>query len=368
MRSQQTTDVLIVGAGVIGLSLAWELSRRGIRAAILERGEVGREASWAGAGMIPPRISAHPGAETAAPLQNLLTLSRDLHPRWSAALREQSGIDNEYQRCGAWYLAADDAESHSLRSEANAWQATGENVRWHTAAELPPLLSAGWQAGFFAADEAQIRNPRHLRALHSAALARGVHIETHTAPHSIVQYGNRSIEVRTDTGRWSAAHLCLCGGAWSASLGQMLGLKIPVRPVRGQMLLLDSPVAIPAIINQGTRYVVPRRDGLALVGSTEEDAGFVKENTAAALDDLRAFATLAVPGLATAETRQAWSGLRPGSTRPWLSRLPGWDNAWIAAGHYRHGLALSPGTAKVMAALICGEQPPLAMEWFQLPE
>ncbi len=367
MHTQQTTDVLIVGAGVIGLSLAWELSRRGLRVAILERGEAGREASWAGAGMIPARFSEPPGTDPAAPLQELLALSRELHPRWSAELHELTGCDNEYRRCGAWYLAANAAETADLQAQCNSWLAAGTSAVWNTRAELPPLLGTAWQAGFFAADEAQIRNPRHLRALYAAAIAGGVRIETHTEPRSIVRQGERSIEVRTDAGSWSAAQLCLCGGAWSADLGRMLSAKVPVRPVRGQMLLLDSPVTIPSIINHGPRYIVPRRDGMTLVGSTEEDAGFVKETTAAELTALREFANQVIPGFAAAETRQAWSGLRPASTRPWLGRLPDWENAWIAAGHYRHGLALSPGTAVMMAGLLCGKPQPLDAAWFKLP-
>jgi glycine oxidase len=366
LTTTKTTDVLIVGAGVMGLSLAWELSRRGIRAAILERGDVGREASWAGAGMIPPRISEHPHSDSAAPLQNLLALSRELHPRWSAELRELTDIDNEYRRCGAWYLAADDTEAAALRTQYEAWAAAGTTSTWHNRVNLPPLLSPTWHAGYFAADEAQIRNPRHLRALLAAVTMSGVPIETQTEPRSIIRRGERTIDVQTDAGRWSAAHVCLCGGAWSAALGRMLDVELPVQPIRGQMLLLDSALEIPSIINHGPRYIVPRRDRLTLVGSTEEDAGFVKENTAAGLSELRAFAVQTIPALADATELQSWSGLRPASARPWISRLPGWSNAWTAAGHYRHGLALSPGTAVAMAALICGEQPPLEMEWFQL--
>jgi len=366
LSTAQTTDVLIVGAGVMGLSLAWELSRRGIRAAILERGDVGREASWAGAGMIPPRISEHAGSEAAAPLQELLALSRALHPQWSAELRELTGIDNEYRRCGAWYLAASAAEAAALRIQYDAWNVARAAAEWHDRADLPPLLSPAWHAGFFAPDEAQIRNPRHLRALHAAVTAFGVRIETHTEPRAIVRHGERTIEIQTDTDRWSAAHVCLCGGAWSAELGRMFEAELPVRPIRGQMLLLETALAIPSIINHGPRYIVPRREGLTLVGSTEEDTGFVKANTAEGLAQLRAFAAHAIAGLADATELQAWSGLRPASARPWISRLPGWSNAWTAAGHYRHGLALSPGTAVALAALICGEQPPLEMDWFQL--
>lgn len=351
---------------MIGLSLAWELARRGNRVTILERGDVGREASWAGAGMIPARISEHSGTETAAPLQELLALSRELHPRWSEELREQTGIDNEYTRCGAWYLAADSAETTELQAQCHAWKSAGSNAEWHAHAELPPLFGSSWAGGFFAADEAQIRNPRHLRALHAAVLANGVRIETQTEPRAIVRSSTQSIEVRTAAGTWSAAQLCVCSGAWSTALGELLAVKIPVRPMRGQILIFDSPVEVPAILNHGAQYIVPRRDGLILVGSTEEEAGFVKENTADGLAMLREFANRAIPSLASATTQQAWSGLRPASTRPWLSQAPGWDNAWIAAGHYRHGLALSAGTAVMMAAMMCGERPPVDANWFAL--
>jgi glycine oxidase len=340
--------------------------------AIIERGEVGREASWAGAGMIPPQITWNNSSKqhrstSATPLQELLRLSRELHPRWSRELRELTGIDNEYRRCGAWYLAANGEEAAALRGQYEAWTATSSAVTWHERAALPDLFSA-WHSGYFAADEAQIRNPRHLRALHAAVTAKGVYLETQTAPRSIKRQGEQSIEIETNASRWSAAHVCLCSGAWSGELGRLLHVELPVRPIRGQMLLMQSSLAIPSIINHGPCYIVPRREGLMLVGSTEEEAGFVKENTAAGIEKLRAFAVQAIPELADAVELQTWSGLRPASERPWISRLPGWGNAWTAAGHYRHGLALSPGTAMAMAALICGEEPPLALDWFQVPQ
>jgi glycine oxidase len=190
---------------------------------------------------------------------------------------------------------------------------------------------------------------------------------------------NGKIEgVVTCRGTLRAADYCICGGVWSAALASRFGIRVDIRPVRGQIALLDTSLCprptqstetgnsqtVPAtllrrVVNDGPRYLVPRDDGQVLVGSTEEEAGFVKENTAAAIAELLNFAEDLCPALGSARLVQCWSGLRPATSDglPYLGGVAGLENAYLAAGHFRQGLHLSPATAVVMSQLIRGETP-----------
>ena len=164
--------------------------------------------------------------------------------------------------------------------------------------------------------------------------------------------------VRTSTQRYAAGAVCITSGSWSGPLLARLGITIPIKPIRGQIALLQTKAnLLRRVINEGKRYLVPRADGRVLVGSTEEDAGFLKLTTAAAIDDLLSFARELVPALAGAGLETSWAGLRPATPdgRPYLGHLPGLDNGLVAAGHFRAGLQLSPGTAVVMRQAMLGQ-------------
>ncbi len=170
--------------------------------------------------------------------------------------------------------------------------------------------------------------------------------------------GSRIAAVRTSTQRYAAGAVCITSGSWSRPLLARLGVTIPLKPIRGQIALLQAkPNLLRRVINEGKRYLVPRADGRVLVGSTEEDVGFLKLTTAAAIGDLLSFARELVPALASAELEISWAGLRPATPdgRPYLGRLHGFDNALVAAGHFRAGLQLSPGTAVVMRQAMLGQ-------------
>jgi glycine oxidase len=348
-------DCLILGGGVIGLSLAYELASHGARVRILERGATGSEASWAGAGILPPGNIASP--QTAD--ERLVRLCHDLHPQWAAQLREETGIDNGYRRTGGIYLARGAAAADALRGQAAWWQERGIRVERLAAGGLaaveealgPADRSQLVSAAIFAPDEAQIRNPRHLKALLAACLARGVQVAEGETAEDFEISGRRIMAVHTATGRFVAGKVCIATGSWSRLLMSRLNAAVRIKPVRGQIALLKPHVPLlRRIVNEGRRYLVPRADGRVLVGSTEEDAGFVKRTTGEAIAELVRFAVELVPALAAAELETSWAGLRPGTPdeRPYLGRVPDLDNAFVAAGHFRSGLQLSPGTAVVM--------------------
>jgi len=175
--------------------------------------------------------------------------------------------------------------------------------------------------------------------------------------------------VVTERGVYEADQFCITAGAWTAKLLQKVGYALPIVPVRGQIVLYQTErTLIRHIIEVGKRYLVPRDDGRILVGSTEENAGFEKVNTEEAISELKRFATELVPALKSARVEKTWAGLRPMSQTgsPFLGRLPGMENAFVAAGHFRAGLQTSPATALVMKQLMCGEESALDLDGFSI--
>ncbi len=225
------------------------------------------------------------------------------------------------------------------------------------------------QRAYYLPEMAQVRNPRHLKALQAACAARGVSLRPGCAVHRFVRSGNHIDSVDTQQGRLTAGRYLLATGAWSEALLAPLGWRPGIRPIRGQIALLNtSTVGVRPLLLCGKRYVVPRGDGRVLVGSTEEDAGFEARTTSAAIAELLQFAASLAPNLASAAVERCWAGLRPGSPdgKPFLGPVPGVENLFVAAGHFRAGIQLSPGTALVMKQVLLGEKPGIPLEDFRL--
>ena len=363
------SDCLIVGGGVIGLSLAYELAGHGLQVRLIDAGQPGREASWAGAGILPPAWSASDD-----PLEQLTALSNALHTQWSADLLQATGNDNGFRRSGAIYLARDADEAGRLSEFAALAESRGITTQRLSAASLfeleASLLPRGTlDAAYHVPAECQIRNPRHLKALVVACAQRGVEISPGVAAEDFDIRGDRVSGVRTNRGLLRADAVCITTGAWTAALMKKLGVAPHIKPIRGQMVLLSTarPV-LSRIINEGSRYLVPRVDGRLLVGSTEDDVGFDRGTTAAGVAGLLDFALSLVGDLDSATIERTWAGLRPATSdgRPYLGALPGVENAFVAAGHFRSGLQLSTGTAVVISQLIRGEQPQIDLSMFRL--
>ncbi|HEV3022745.1 MAG TPA: glycine oxidase ThiO [Pirellulales bacterium] len=350
-------DLLIVGGGVVGLSLAYDSSAAGLSVRVIDRGQPGCEASWAGAGILPPAGDK----PTNDPTLELLRLSNRLHAEWSQRLRDESGVDNGFRRCGGLYLAHDAAERDQLEDAARQWHEQGVEVEVLGEAELadiePALELRANTRCYWLRDEAQLRNPRHLKALLAACSRRGVEISPGVAAEDFRIAAGRIVSVDSTDGPLAAGQVCITSGPWAKALLERLGVSVNMKPVRGQMVLLCEPrPLLRRIVNDGPRYLVPRGDGRVLVGSTEEDAGFDKRTTAEAVSGLLDFAVGTVPRLKAAQFERCWAGLRPATLDglPYLGPIPGLDNAYVAAGHFRSGLQLSPGTAQVMNQLIQG--------------
>lgn len=362
------SDIVIIGGGVIGLSTAYALAREGIRSTILDRREFGREASWAGAGMLPPE-SERPAGH---PLAALRSHSSRLYPEWSAALRDETGIDNGYRRSGGVDVAWTAEEDQALRASAGRWRVEGiayERLAPGDFGRVEPALNPELRAAYFLPDRAQIRNPRHLRALAEALAGRGAVLRPGLAASGFETAGGRVTAVATAEGPIPCGCAIIAAGPWSAGLLAPLGVHAPTPPVKGQIVLLrgDRPL-LSRIVEHGRNYLVPRDDGRILVGATEEDAGFDTRTTSAGVRDLLDEAIRLCPVLAEAEVEAAWAGLRPGSidSRPYLGLAPGYGNLIVATGHKRSGLQLSPGTAEVIVDLVLGRPPRIDLGAFQV--
>ena len=353
-------DCLIVGGGVIGLSLAYELAGHGLTVRVIDAGQPGREASWAGAGILPPASAA-----VDDPLERLTALSNALHEGWSQALRDATGVDNGFRRSGAIYLARNEAVARELDEFAILAQSrniVARRLSPEAMAEQEPLLEprGAVLSAFLVPAECQIRNPRHLKALVIGCANRGVEITPGVAAEDFEIRGGRVRAVRTSAGALSADRVCITTGSWTGALVKKLGVAPRIKPIRGQMVLLSTPRPLVShIINEGSRYLVPRADGRLLVGSTEEDVGFDRSTSAGAIAGLLQFALSLVNKLEGAQVERSWAGLRPstGDGLPYLGVVPGLENAFVAAGHFRGGLQLSTGTAVVMGQLIRGQTP-----------
>jgi glycine oxidase len=346
-------DVVVVGGGVIGLTSAYYLAREGLRVCLVDAGPLGRQASWAGAGILPPASVA----DAQTPLDHLRARSMAAYPQISAALQEETGIDNGYRRCGGIELP-------------EAGQTPGDlpTPEYHSPGGMACPLNqrqlqecCGWRVeapfGVHLPELAQVRNPWHLRALSAACQRRGVELR----PDWPVRHVHDG-RVEGEAGSLRAAVIVVATGAWTGKL-----LPVRVVPIRGQMVLLRVAPGPRPILACGKRYLVPREDGRVLVGSTEEAVGFDTTPTAEALAELRAFAIGLCPELAAAPVEGQWAGLRPAPEArfPFIGQVPGYRRVWVAAGHFRAGLQLSPATAELLTASLLGRPAPFDASAFQ---
>lgn len=350
-------DVIIIGGGVIGLSLACELARDGVSVAVIDQGSMGQESSWAGAGILPP---GHLPQAT-SPEARLRALSHALWPDFSARLKSLTGIDNGFRRCGGLEVRFG-GHGGELDNEVAAWRREGVAVELLAGSavrsvegELHPEITSAYRLP----EMGQVRNPRHLKALIGCCVKQGVALVPGVQVHRFERRGETIAAIETTDGRITAGKFVIAGGAWSERLLVEAGCCAAVRPVRGQMVLLALPTApIQHVVNVGPRYLVPRDDGRVLAGATEEIAGFDKRTTAGGVGGLIELAARLVPALAKATFERAWSGLRPQSADglPYLGPVPQIDNLFVATGHFRAGLQLSPATALVMAQVLLGRE------------
>jgi len=348
--------IVVVGAGLIGLSIAYELSKRGADVRVIEAGETGRAASWAGAGMLAPFTeNVVPNA-----FENFCAAALQAYPSFVADLQACGGVDARLRLDGIIEAAFDRADAARLDAHVAALAERNVPARRLTAREvraLEPALGPAVVAGAFKPSEGAVDNRRLGRALHAACLARGVRIDERAGEVALEADTRRALGVRTAYGFVPAQAVVNAAGAWAGALaGVPVQARVAVVPVKGQMLALAMPRAFVrhAMWVPGA-YLVPRDDGRLLIGATMEDAGFDVRVTARGIGTLLDAALRALPALGDLTLAETWAGIRPGTPDglPYIgeSALSGYV---IAAGHHRNGILLAPVTAQAVADILEG--------------
>ena len=345
-----TRDVAIVGAGIVGCSIAFELAKAGMQVCVLERGGIGEESSAAAAGM----LSGQHGVTNLGTRYQLHVEARELHAQLADELRELTGIDVGFCRWGLLELLFTPGEIRAAdRCYAVQTQAglRVERLSREETLTLEPALAPDLQGSIRYADEAHVHNGRLTVALAEAARRTGAELRSDAPAVALIQERERVIGVRTPTETIYAEAVIMANGAWSSDLVRPLGVMLPVKPMRGQMLAVRT---VPRVVNQIVygrhMYLVPRPDGETLIGATVEDVGFRKEVTLAGLEELIQAGRRVAPGIMDEPVMRTWAGLRPGSPDglPLVGPLDELPGLLLAVGHHRNGILLGPMTGVLL--------------------
>lgn len=327
-----------------GLSVAFTFLQRGHHVTVLDRGETGGESSWAGGGILSPLLPW----DYAGPVSTLALRSMTGYADWVANIETQSERVAEYWRCGMRVIETAQPDAALAWCKAHALTAQLEHTHTGNNLCLP--------------DVAQVRNPRLVAALREAIIRMGGTIHTHCAVTAAVGQAGRMTTVTTAQGTFTADQFVLTTGAWAGiALPGLAGMP-SVRPIRGQMLLFKlEPGALDTILYRNGLYLIPRRDGHVLVGSTLEDVGFDKSTDTPTCKYLHSAAAELLPALGSSQPIQHWAGLRPGSPDniPIIDRHPDFGNVFINTGHYRYGVTMAPASAELLVDLMEGRTPAL---------
>ena len=355
-----TTSAIVIGGGVIGCSIGYHLAKAGIDATILERGELGMEASNAASGI----LSSLFGNPT-DPYTRLVNTSLSMFHELAPELAEASGIDIELAQCGELELALSEDEAQMLHAAVAEGGWRSSEAQWldaQAAREMEPMLSDNIAGGIFMPEVCRVNNQRLSAAYARSAERLGATVREHAEVIGMVRSGLRISGVRLHNEEILADHVIIAAGPWSRTMAEVLGSHVPARPVRGVNLNLQpASRAINTVIHGGWGLLVPRNDGSVIAGATVEEADYDNRVTAGAVQDIMNMAELLVPSLRNARFNWALAGLRPGSPddAPMLGAVPGWQGLHVATGHYRSGILLSAITGKLMADHIAGENPEL---------
>ncbi|MEO7673613.1 MAG: glycine oxidase ThiO [Pyrinomonadaceae bacterium] len=350
------SDVLIVGGGVIGLSIARELHRKGVgRITILERESIGREASYAAAGMLAPNAEN----DTHDDFYDLCSASCSMYPNFAAELLSETDVDIELERSGTLYLSLNEEDSKDMNARYLWQREAGVAVRHLSAMETlkaEPFISPAVRESLFYTNDWQVENRNLLTALRRYADLNEIEIREETDVLSLIAEDGKVVGAATAVETFFAGKTVLATGAWTSFI-KIADAPVPVdvKPIRGQMISFHPPEKMfRKVIHCPRGYLVSRSDGRILAGATVEDAGFDRSTTKAGTAQLLAAAVEISPGLSSFDITDTWAGLRPFAAGglPVLGEVPGAENLFIATAHFRNGILLAPITARIICEKI----------------
>ncbi len=351
-KLNNTFDVLVVGGGIIGMLTARNLQTQGLKVAVIDKGTLGRAATWAAGGILSP-LNPWQQNKTAQSLieegqHSFATLAKDLN--------HETGIDPEYFQSGM--LALDIDEKSQALTWAKQNTQTIELVSEHALYKREPNLAKNIQQALFLPNVAQIRPPKLIAAIHQSLQQRNVRLYENTTVTELICQANEVIGVSTTLGKLFANKIILASGAWTRNLLQKHTSNIEdidIEPIRGQILLYKTHEKLLShIILKKKAYLIPRQDGHILCGSTLERVGFENQITTKARRKLKNIAHELLPTLEEYEPIKQWSALRPGTKRdsPYICQHPEISGLYLNSGHYRYGIIMSIASARIMTELV----------------
>ena len=347
------SEVIIIGGGIIGMLTARELHAAGADVLVIERGPLGGESSWAGGGIISP---LYPWRYDRS-VNQLAEVSKTIYPGLARQLQDESGIDCELITSGLLYTSLEE------KAQAENW-ARQWSVKLQTITDaglihdIEPQVSSTIESGLWLPDIMQIRNPKLVKALKGSFDALGIKYLEHTPVDELIIEAGVIKGVKTANDTFTADKVIIASGAWSS--GFIKGERnVAVEPVKGQMIMFrGEPGLIRRMVLSSGHYIIPRKDGRVLAGSTLERTGFDKTVTDAATVELRRAAVEIIPALGDMEIERQWAGLRPGTEQgiPYICMHPEIDGLYINAGHYRNGVVLGAASVKLMTEIVLGQK------------
>jgi len=359
----KSSDITIIGGGVIGLLTAREFFNAGATVTVIEKNTLGQESSWAGGGILMP---LYPWRQADA-ITRLTVQSLNLYPTLAAQLLADTHKDPEWTQCGILITKNPDY------AEAVNWCKTN-NVAFEVAeSHFFDAINTTPDHPLWLPTIAQARNPRLVKSLRQDLVNKGITLNEQCELIDVILDKNRITHIKTSTGLLPVQQLIISAGAWTGSLFKQLfpelSLAPIVAPVKGQMLIFDAqPDTLRSMVLDGDHYLIPRRDGKILAGSTVEHDGFNKSTSLTAKERLTDFALTLLPALKKAPLIHHWAGLRPGTQEgiPYIDQHPDITNLSINAGHFRNGLIMGPASAQLMVDLILKRPTAVAPEPYQL--
>jgi glycine oxidase len=356
--------VLIIGAGVIGCASAYYLTKAGCRVEVVERGELGREASWASAGMVSQAMPADD------PLGRFHALGSRMFPELAAEVTDLTGVDASYRMNGGFRLYANEESWSGWDSLYRRHRERGLNCEILTPEEVverDPALSPEIAGGVFLPEDGVVDPRQYTRVLALAAMKLGARFRFGNPVTGFVREGDRVTGVQISEEEITGDVTVIAAGAWSERVGSLLGVDIPMQPARGQILKLRAtPPLLRHTAHCGDFYITARPDGTLLLGSTVEFVGFEKRVTPAGVKHLLDQALRVAPGLADVPLVDSWAGFRPYPERelPYLGWAPGAEGVFVASGHFRTGISPSPITGQLVMEAVTGQPTTLPLEPF----